>query len=584
VLSEGFVSRCSGEELCLWFSDGVQSDPETFLIAAIPVVDEVDKQVLGFLVGKVQTSALVEMLDSQKVGGSGSEVYLVGEDYVPYSALRYAGPDTSVHTEGIRRVLDSRDEASGLYANYAGMRVVGIYRWLPSIDSVLVVEQRQVSAFAATYAVLAANGGVAVIVALVATFIALSITRTISEPLVELADTAAQVARGNLDLQIASTREDEVGSLARAFDAMTAQLRDLVRGLERTVTERTVDLELRSSYLESAAEVGRVTATILDPERLMEVAVGLIRDRFDLDYVGLFQIKEGSQYAVIHAETAKMKHGTAERRRRILLSESALDRQVHHGAIGSDNEDEGSLTVTSSEMTLLMRSRGRVLGAILVEGDGSEVFDRDMIVALDMVTDQIAVALDNALLFQESEAALESARRISGELSREAWAATLRSRASFAFRSNDGGTARLDQTWLPELDEALSEGESVVFARQGEIGGGEGLAVPVRVQGEVIGILDMYKPAEAGSWTSEQISLVEQISGQLSDALENARLYEETQRRATREQQLREIGTRMQSTANLDAIMQMAIEDLARALDVPSAFVQLHEARLIHEE
>jgi GAF domain-containing protein len=256
---------------------------------------------------------------------------------------------------------------------------------------------------------------------------------------------------------------------------------------------------------------------------------------------------------------------------------------VQNGEVGVHGSD-GGLDETLPEITLPLRSRERVLGAICIEGDESGEFDRDMIIALETVTDQVAIALDNALLFEESQAALESARRISGELSREAWASSLRARSGLAFRSDGGGTVRLGEAWRPELDDVLSRGQAVVFTSENEQDSRQGLAVPVRIQGEVIGVLDTYKPAGAGSWTSEQIALVEQISRQLSDALENARLYEETQRRATREQQLHEIGTRMQSTVDLDAIMQMAIEDLARALDVPSAFVQLHEAKWTHEE
>jgi GAF domain-containing protein len=74
----------------------------------------------------------------------------------------------------------------------------------------------------------------------------------------------------------------------------------------------------------------------------------------------------------------------------------------------------------------------------------------------------------------------------------------------------------------------------------------------------------------------DQVALIEQIVDVLSQALENARMYEETQRRGLREQQLRQIGTRMQSTVDLDAILRGAVTDLAQALGVSSAFVQLY--------
>jgi GAF domain-containing protein len=363
---------------------------------------------------------------------------------------------------------------------------------------------------------------------------------------------------------------------------MTTRLREVVRDLERTVAERTVELELRSSYLEAAAEIGRASAAILDPQRLPQSAVELIRDRFDLSYTSLYLLEEAELSAVLQAETAEMGYQVAARRR-IRIPDGIVGWAIRHGQarVGQDGDGPDSKLWAAA---LPLTSRGRVLGAILVESSRPGTFDRDMLVALETVSDQVAVALANARLYQESQAALASARRISGELSREAWAASVRSRTDLAFRSEDSGTVRLGQTWLPELDEALVKGEAVVFSKQREGKRGEALAVPVRVQGEVIGVLDTYKPAEMGRWTGDQIALVEQIASQLSEALENARLYEETQRRAVREQQLREIGSRMQSTVDLNAIMRIAIEDLAAALDVPSAFVQLYEAQVIAEE
>jgi GAF domain-containing protein len=189
-------------------------------------------------------------------------------------------------------------------------------------------------------------------------------------------------------------------------------------------------------------------------------------------------------------------------------------------------------------------------------------------VALQTMADQVAGSIENARLYGESQALLAAARRASGELSIASWAQVLNARSDLGFRSTEAGVERTGRSRA-----AASPG---TVPAQGRARGTQ-LAVPIRMYGQVIGTLRLVKPDGAGPWEREQVALVEQIVSELSQALENARLYEETQRRGLREQQLRQIGTRMQSTVDLDAILQGAVADMARALGVSSAFVQLYE-------
>jgi len=66
---------------------------------------------------------------------------------------------------------------------------------------------------------------------------------------------------------------------------MTAQLRNSLSGLEKQVAERTLDLEVRSSYLQASAEVGQIAASILDPCNWSQKVVNLIVSVFNLYYV-----------------------------------------------------------------------------------------------------------------------------------------------------------------------------------------------------------------------------------------------------------------------------------------------------------
>jgi HAMP domain-containing protein len=83
-------------------------------------------------------------------------------------------------------------------------------------------------------------------------------------PINSLTETATAITKGDLTRVAPIESDDEIGFLAQAFNQMTAQLLDLISNLELRISERTQILENRSDQLEAAAEVGRITSSILD--------------------------------------------------------------------------------------------------------------------------------------------------------------------------------------------------------------------------------------------------------------------------------------------------------------------------------
>ena len=69
------------------------------------------------------------------------------------------------------------------------------------------------------------------------------VARRVTRPILALAATASRVQAGDLQATSGVRSEDEVGTLAVAFDDMTAQLREDVETLERRVADRTAELE-----------------------------------------------------------------------------------------------------------------------------------------------------------------------------------------------------------------------------------------------------------------------------------------------------------------------------------------------------
>jgi GAF domain-containing protein len=214
-----------------------------------------------------------------------------------------------------------------------------------------------------------------------------------------------------------------------------------------------------------------------------------------------------------------------------------------------------------------------VLGALTVQHTEAGAFDSETIIVLQTMADQVAVALHNAYLFEDRQQVLTAIQRAYGQISREAWQEILRSQANMGFRSDGQGLAPVRDVWLPEMEQAVQTGQTV--RHNGSNGDRQPLAIPITVRGQVIGVLDTYKPQATGQWAEEEVLLLEAIADQMGEALESARLYQETQRRASHEEAIRQITERMRSNVDVESLLQNTVAELAKALGAPRAYVRL---------
>jgi GAF domain-containing protein/HAMP domain-containing protein len=545
---------------------------------ARPVVGP-DRQVLGVLVGRVNPTTLSEIMGERAWLGDTGEVYLADHNHVLLTELRFdKSRDVPMHTDGVGTAIEKKNSGSILYEDYRGVPVIGVYHWLPELQATLVAKQDQSEALRITNSMLRVMGYVGLGAVAIAVAASLLVTRSIAEPLSKLTETATQVAAGDLTLSAPVVREDEVGAVARAFNSMTLQLRNLIDGLERRVAERTQEVEVRSAYLEASAEVGRAASSILDPDQLIRQTVELIRERFSLYYVGIFLVDETGEWAVLRAGTGQAGQAMLARGHRIRISKGMVGWSVANAEARVALEAGGDsvrlataeLPETRSEAAIPLRSRGQVLGALTVQDTRLGAFEKAAITVLQMMADQVAVALDNARLFVESQQALEAERRAYGELSRRAWRELLHVQPKLNFLSNQRGVTSLDEQPRPEIEIAL---------RTGQVTPGDdnliSLAMPVEIRGQVIGAVGGRKAQKAGEWTVEEIALMQTLTDQLGVALESARLYQDTQRRAARERLTREITNELHRATSAEGIVQTAVDALFEVLGTSRAYGHL---------
>jgi GAF domain-containing protein len=382
-------------------------------------------------------------------------------------------------------------------------------------------------------------------------------------------------------------------SLEKAFKEAhrnAAALAETNRELEasRALLEvRTRDLERRSLQLVASAEVSRAATSILETDRLSQQVVELIRERFDLYYVGLFLVDTEGEWAVLRAGTGEAGLAMLARGHRIKVGEGMVGWSIAHVrarvALEAGRDAvrlaTAELPDTRSEAALPLRSRGQVLGALTVQSTQPGAFDQDTITALQTMTDQVAVALDNARLFTESRAALEAERRVYGEVGRQAWAELLRTRTDWGYRYAHKAIAPAEGDWRADMRQAARTGQTVQRSPEIAAGGngasGPALAIPLKLRGQVMGVLGFRRSESGERWTTEAVTLLETLAEQLSLALESARLYQDTQRRAEYERLTGEVTARMRETLDVDAVLQAAVHEMRQMLGLAEVEVRM---------
>jgi len=565
------------------------SSKQVSVVFSRPIVDEQGH--LLVLAGHASIAPLNEIVRRRAGLGETGETYMVNRDYATVIASDPAGEGAELYSQSTEIVIENQDSGVGSYDNHQGRPVLGVYRWLPELQVALVVEQDQSEAFRSTYTMLGIIGGVVLTALLVAVVVSLVITRSIATPLADLAETATQIAAGDLKRTATVEREDEIAALARAFNSMTSQLRELISGLEQRVAERTRDLERRAVQLQAAAEVGHAATSIRDLDELLPRVTHLISEQFGFYHAGIFMLDEAGEYAVLRAVSSEGGRRMLARGHKLRVGEQgivgyvtgtgepriALD--VGDDAVHFENPD---LPLTRSEMALPLIVGDRVLGALNVQSAEEGAFTQEDIAVLRVLADQVAVAIENARLFDATQEALEATRRAYGEISRQAWDEMLHARPDLSFRSDERGVTSAGDVWRPEMERAMREGHTAQISdlqsTDQPTNRGQSLAVPIKVRGQIVGVLDTYKPEDAGRWTPEEIATLELITEQLGASLESARLYQDTQRRAARERLTREITDKLRRATSAESVVQTAVDELFRVLGTSRAFGKLEVA------
>lgn len=422
---------------------------------------------------------------------------------------------------------------------------------------------------------------------LLAFFMAQGVTRPISR----LTTVAAMVSMGNLKLRAPIDTQDEIGTLSKAFNHMTDQLQQTMTGLESRVQERTIELaqtneqmSLRANRFQAVAEVSRALAGVQNIDELLPFITRTISERFGFYHVGIFLVDPNREFAVLRSANSEGGQIMLARSHRLRVGQEglvgyatgrglpriALD--VGEDAVYFNNPE---LPATRSEVALPLTAGGQVIGALDVQSEQPAAFVEGDILFLTTLADLVAVAIENARFFSETRQELINAQAAQRDLVGEQWGRLAKRAEQTGFQYLYGQVDPVKHHAKDEIWEKLEkQGQLILSTDELEfqsLTAGKEIFVPVALRGEVIGMIRLQDLEKGRSWHEEEINLVKAVADQVGLALENARLLEETQKRADREFLVGQITTRLRTSNDPQIILQTAVSELRQALHAQKA-------------
>jgi GAF domain-containing protein len=317
-------------------------------------------------------------------------------------------------------------------------------------------------------------------------------------------------------------------------------------------------------------------------QTLLTGVTNVINERFGFYRTSIYLLEDTGQRAVLQVVAGEGSENMPTGDHRLRRGDGLVGRvmeqalpQIAQDVSTDASLDNPELPETRSEAALPLRARDELIGILDIKSTVPKAFSEEVVTVLQTLADQVAMAISNNQLFQQVQEKLAATDQAEDGQAYRAWRELFQTRSDLGFLSEPHGTIPAGELWEPQMEAAFQTERATTGVEAGT--GPRTVAIPIRVRDQVIGIVDGRKPEGQGDWTTEEIELLTTLVEQLEVALESAQLYEETERRAAREQIVGQVTRRMRQTLDVESVLRVAVEETRQALDLPEVLVRLRE-------
>ncbi|HUG34140.1 MAG TPA: GAF domain-containing protein [Anaerolineales bacterium] len=551
------------------------------VVMALPLYQ--DGEVVGILQSTLDVTYLTELLGEARVTEVGHADLIIGS-----GELLGEGDLTIEDIAGLSQLaIPFGDIDLDQTPNFASKQNVSLPLDNPARDAVanlgwsVVVHQSIDQALLPVEDQTRATTAISMGVLLGAALLGLLASQRAAAPLVRLTSVTGQIEQGDLDIRADIQTQDEFGALSSSFNRMADQLQETLRSLELRVTERTADLdtarlqsEERARDLQSISEISRIITSEQRLDTLLPLITRLVSEKFNFYHSGIFLVDDSRLFAVLQASNSEGGRRMLNRGHRLelgigivgtvaLTGKPRIALDVGADAVFFNNPD---LPATRSEMALPLKIRGETIGVLDVQSTRAGEFTDDYANILGILADQIAITIENARLFARTQQALEEVQALYNQYLQKEWKSLQGSIQNVGYwQTLSGGKPIEVPVESDDIHHALQTGQMLILKTNGT-NTDPAIIAPIKLRGQTIGVLNIRAAARDRVWSRDELNLVQSVTDRLALALENARLFEDTSRRAERERLVSEITGKIRSVNDPQVMIQTALEELRNAL------------------
>ena len=431
------------------------------------------------------------------------------------------------------------------------------------------------------------------------------------------------------------TKDGEIRDILVSSRAISIRGRDFAQNILRDITERVraeEALEQRVAQLALLNDIGEKIAAVLELDSVLDRAAHLVQESFGYHHVALFTLDDRRGELVMRARAGAFTH-LFPPDHRLELDQGMVGWVGRHGQsllVNDVNAEPRYVNLypdmipTRSELSVPIRVAGEVVGVLDVQSPQPNAFDEKDVMVIETLADQMAVAIENARLFeaeqrkrQEAEALREASLVLGSTLDVSQMLDQLLEQIGRVIPYDSAnvilieeGTARVaHQRWyeqfgtvaaaaalhlpveqIPNLRRMLNTHRPHIIPDTGSDPGWVYLetspwvrawaGAPIVVRGEVIGFFSLNSKTQ-GSYALEQAELLSAFATDAALAIENAQLFTEVQRHADELEQrvaerTRELAEAYEQLKELDRLKSKFVTDVSHELRTPAANIKLY--------
>ena len=413
------------------------------------------------------------------------------------------------------------------------------------------------------------------------------LTQILTTPIMNLTQTAEKISQGDFSTKVEITTQDEIGQLGKTFNNMTYQLQNMVTNLESQVDMRTKSLRNQASQLRASAEVARDITTVQTLQDLLDRATNLICERFGYYHVGIYLNDPQNDYSILASSLDQPGQRLLQANHRFKINPdsnvgyaSILGEPILASVSGQNQTTPMSfhplLPNSQAQLVLPLKQGKQILGALDIHSTNPTSFSEDDKQIFQILADQIAIAIQKARYQEEIQKALDELEAAYGIFTRESWQKFIQTRQTISGYRFNQRKVEFVETPSPEVLEAWQIGNQVIAQKKASHPKEQDtsiLAIPMKVRGEVIGVLNIE--FETSQIPADTTALISEIAERLGLILENARLIDTAKKQVEREQLTSHISNSIRQSLDMDVVLRTAVQEIGQSLGLSEVELRL---------